>query len=895
MPLTPGTTLGSYSVTAKIGEGGMGEVYRARDTKLDRDVALKVLPPAFTDDPDRLARFEREAKVLASLNHPNIGGIHGLEESDGIKALVLEYIEGPTLADRVKQGPIPVDEALPIAKQIAEALEAAHEQGVIHRDLKPANIKVRDDGTVKVLDFGLAKAMQPDASDPSMSQSPTISLTAAATQMGMVIGTPAYMAPEQAKGHPADKRADIWAFGAVLFEMLTGKKLFEAGDVSEMLASVLVKDPDISSIGQHVPDHVRSVVRRCLVKDPKERLRDMGDVRLAMKGMFETSVTVAAEPMPAAQLNAWQRPVPILTFLLVIAGIAFLAGALNPAVNGPADQLRFVITPSEIAPLFPITQARNLTISPDGREIIYVTGEGTGATPLLVRRELDQLTEVPLNGTEGGIGPFLSPDGEWVGFLDRARTTLYKVPIFGGPPETIVASVASIYGATWGINGDIIFGTDNGLYRVAEGGREPPELLTMPDTERGETGHSWPALIPGSNALVFVVSSGLTLTTGRLAVLRLDTGEVTLLGLSGVSPYYVPTGHLVYANADGSILAVPFDTDRLEVTGNPVLVLENVQVMNGGGGLFSISNEGRLVYLVGSPQGSRQGSLVWVNRDGEEETIGAERRAYAYPRISPDGSKIAVSQRDQDGGIWIWDVERENLSALTTEGRAVYGNWTPDGRRIIFRASGVRTGVTLFATAADGTGSAEPIFETASSPRVEDITPDGRGVVISGSGRDGTPDLSVLWLDGNREPEVLIGTPFAEQNGALSPDGGWLAYESNASGRLEIYARPFPDVGGRQELISSSGGLQPLWSKDGRELFFREGNRLMSVPVQISPDRSFGSPEVVFEGEYSFAPGRNYDVSADRRFLMVKNAPLPSQITVVTNWFQELTERVPVN
>ena len=310
MPLQPGTTLGPYSVTAKIGEGGMGEVYRARDTRLDRDVALKVLPPAFTDDPDRLARFEREAKVLASLNHPNIGGIHGLEEADGIKALVLEYIDGPTLAERIAQGPIPVDEALPIAKQIAEALEAAHEQGVIHRDLKPANIKLRPDGTVKVLDFGLAKAFQSDTSDLSMSQSPTISLTAAATQMGMVIGTPAYMAPEQAKGHPADKRADIWAYGAVLFEMLTGKKLFDAGDVSEMLASVLVKDPDISSIGQHVPDHVRSVVRRCLVKDPKERLRDMGDVRLAMKGMFETSVTVAGEPMPGAQLKVWQRPVP---------------------------------------------------------------------------------------------------------------------------------------------------------------------------------------------------------------------------------------------------------------------------------------------------------------------------------------------------------------------------------------------------------------------------------------------------------------------------------------------------------------------------------------------------------------------------------------------------------
>ena len=338
MPLQPGTTLGPYQqVTAKIGEGGMGEVYRARDTKLDRDVALKVLPQAFTDDPDRLARFEREAKVLASLNHPNIGHIYGLEEAEGQKALVLELVEGPTLADRIKQGPIPVDEALPIAKQIAEALEAAHEQGVIHRDLKPANIKVRQDGMVKVLDFGLAKAFEPEAGSVSASMSPTISLTAAATQMGMVIGTAAYMAPEQAKGLTVDKRADIWAYGAVLFEMLTGKKLFEAGDVSEMLASVLIKDPDISSMGAHVPDHVRSVVRHCLVKDPKRRLRDIGDVRLAMEGTFETTVRAPSELAVASTLPAWLRQRPVILAIALLASLA--AGGLAVwSLTRPAPQ-----------------------------------------------------------------------------------------------------------------------------------------------------------------------------------------------------------------------------------------------------------------------------------------------------------------------------------------------------------------------------------------------------------------------------------------------------------------------------------------------------------------------------------------------------------------------------
>ena len=373
MPLESGTTLGPYTVTAKIGEGGMGEVYQARDTKLDRDVALKVLPEAFTSDPDRLARFEREAKVLASLNHPNIGSIYGLEEAEGVKALVLELVEGPTLADRITQGPIPIDEALPIAKQIAEALEAAHEQGVIHRDLKPANVKVKDNGTVKVLDFGLAKAFQSDANDPGLSASPTISLTAAATQMGMVIGTAAYMAPEQAKGLTVDKRADIWAYGAVLFEMLTGKKLFDAGDVSEMLASVLVRDPDISSIGSDVPAHIRSVVRQCLVKDPKERLRDIGDVRLAMKGTFETAVATVSEPSGAPELKVWQRPLAAIAvplFLVAVTGLAVWSLTPDPAL----DLARFVLTAPPSEPVRISTNYVDLAISPDGQRVVYTIG-----------------------------------------------------------------------------------------------------------------------------------------------------------------------------------------------------------------------------------------------------------------------------------------------------------------------------------------------------------------------------------------------------------------------------------------------------------------------------------------------------------------------------------------
>ena len=433
MPLSPGTTLGPYQVTAKIGEGGMGEVYRARDTKLDRDVALKVLPETFTQDPDRLARFEREAKVLASLNHPNIGHIYGLEEAEGVRALVLELVEGPTLADRIKQGPIPLDEALPIAKQIAEALEAAHEQGVIHRDLKPANIKVKDDGTVKVLDFGLAKAFQPDASDPSLSQSPTISLTAAATQMGMVIGTAAYMAPEQAKGLPVDKRADIWAYGAVLFEMLTSRRLFEAGDVSEMLASVLVKDPDVSSIGDHVPAHIRSVVRQCLVKDPKERLGDIGDVRLAMTGVFGGSAdpvqTEAPTSSPGRLRSAW--PVLVVATAVVAVASSAVTWVLKPQATLPVSRLSVSVAPS--ASLSVSGVYNDIAISPDGTRVVY---QEEGAAAQLQVRALNELESVPLRGAAPAFNPFMSPNGEWVGFTNDGGL-LQKVSLLGGPIATI--------------------------------------------------------------------------------------------------------------------------------------------------------------------------------------------------------------------------------------------------------------------------------------------------------------------------------------------------------------------------------------------------------------------------------------------------------------------------
>ena len=544
-------------------------MWEATDPKLNRQVALKILPAAFAADPDRLARFQREAQVLASLNHPGIAAIYGIEEAEDTRALVLELVEGPTLAERIAKGPIPVDEALPIAKQIAEALEAAHEAGVIHRDLKPANIKVRDDGTVTVLDFGLAKALDTSPTG-DLSQSPT--LTAAATQMGVIMGTAAYMSPEQAKGRTVDKRSDVWAFGAVLYEMLTGRKPFSGDDVSTTLAKVVEREPDWDVLPRSLSPVLAIYLRRCLAKEPKQRIPDIADMRLAMEGAFETPVIAPSEAVAVQTLQVWQRPIPVALALLAALAVGGLAvwTLTRPDVI-PADLMRFVIAPPENAPLTLRSNYRELAISPDGTQIVWA----------------------------GGVDPFVAPDGQWVGFHDNDGTTLQKVSMFGGPPLRLTESSNHISGASWGADDQIIFGTRGaGLFRVSGRGGEP-EVLTTLDTEQGEDAHVWPFIIPGREAVVFVISTAAPLTTGELAVLDLGTREVTRLGLAGFSPHYVSTGHLVYAAEDGSVRAVPFDATSLEVTGNPVPLVEGVEVKASGGANFSISDNGRLVYALG--------------------------------------------------------------------------------------------------------------------------------------------------------------------------------------------------------------------------------------------------------------------------------------------------------
>ena len=620
MGLAPGTRIGHYDVTALLGEGGMGQVWQATDTQLNRQVALKILPDAFAADPDRLARFTREAQILASLNHPNIAAIYGIEEAEGTRALVLELVEGPTLADRIAKGPIPLDEALPIAKQIAEALEAAHEQGVIHRDLKPANVKVKADGTVKVLDFGLAKAFQPDAGDPNMSMSPTISLTAAATQMGMVIGTAAYMSPEQAKGKVVDKRADVWAFGAVLYEMLTGTRPFVGDDVSKTLAHVIAIDPDWSALPKNVPPVLGTFLRGCLEKDPRERVRDIGDVRLAMEGAFETAGSAPSDPVAVPQLQVWQRPVP-----LALAGLALLVigGLVVWSLTRPAPprMARFPI-PLAADQTFTFTGRTLVAVSPDGSQVVYAANNS------LWLRPVDQLQAVQVPGTEEGRGAFFSADGQSIGFW--APTQLKKVSVSGGAPVTLADVPANPTGASWGADDMILYGQPDGIWQVP-GASGTPELLIPVD--EGERIHG-PQMLPGGEWVLFTVATtGTSRDEAQIVVQSVTTRERTVL-IAGRDGRYLPTGHLVYS-LNSVLFAVPFDVGSRQVTGGPVPLVEGVrEAASTGAAQFSVSTTGSLVYIPGSGGGTTVVTLTWVSRDGIEERIPAPPpRVWASPRV----------------------------------------------------------------------------------------------------------------------------------------------------------------------------------------------------------------------------------------------------------------------
>jgi serine/threonine-protein kinase len=914
--LAPGVCLGSYEVIAQIGAGGMGEVYRARDTRLKRDVAIKVLPESFAQDPDRLARFRREAELLASLSHTNIAAIYGLEQADGVTALVLELIEGETLADQIVRGPLPTGEAMPIVRQLVDALEAAHEKGVIHRDLKPANIKITPDGAVKVLDFGLAKLAPIEGESAqaggmnALSMSPTLSIHA--TYAGVILGTAAYMSPEQAKGRAVDKRSDVWSFGCVLFETLTGRRPFEGEDVADTIAFVLTKEPDWSLLPAHVPPAIQLLLRRCLEKDRKRRIADISTVRFVLD---EPTSLSSAEPVAAAATAAtpptprWRR-LPTYGAILAAGVLVTAAGAwmIARANERPPQISRFAIVPAAAQVLNLSAPDRAIAISPDGSHIVYRGGPGNAGGGLMLVRAIDQLDPRPIAGITGFRDAFVSPDSRWIGFF--TQNGIRKVPITGGPSILLCGTQGAPRGASWGPDDTIVFATSTtGLMSVPAAGGEP-RVLTKPDTAHGEAGHFFPSVLPGGAAVLFTITAP-QLENSQVAVLDLKTGQRKILIRGGSQAEYVDTGHLVYAAA-GSLRTVRFDLKRLEVVSDPVPVVE--QVLTGatsGEASFALSRTGTLLYVPGGVagvEGARR-SLVWVNRQGKEEAIKAPPRAYAYPRLSPDGSRVALDIRDQENDIWIWDLARETLTRLTFDPSGdSYPVWTPDSRRVVF-ASQRAGAANLYWQAADGTGTVERLTTSLNIQNATSISHDGMRLVFFEIVPKTGADLYLLPLQSERRATPLVQTTFTERHAEVSPDGSWIAYESNESGQYQIYVRPFPNVdGGRWQVSTSGGSTRPLWARSGKELFYLSGDgTLTTVPVRtIGSTFSAGNPSKVFDTKYygtgSGTSGRTYDVSADgQRFLMIKDTPTsdqqptttPASMIVTLNWTEELKRLSP--
>jgi eukaryotic-like serine/threonine-protein kinase len=884
----------SYQLVSLLGAGGMGEVYRARDTRLNRHVALKVLPDAFAADAERLARFKREAQLLASLNHPYIASIYGFEESGTTHALVLELVEGPTLADRIAQGPLPLDEALPVARQIAEAIEAAHEQRVIHRDLKPANIKLRPDGTVKVLDFGLAKALEPaGAVSDSVSMSPTLT-SPSALGHGMILGTAAYMSPEQARGKTVDKRCDIWAFGCVLYEMLTGRRPFEGEDVTEILARIIEQEPDLDALPVSTPASIRRLLRRCLEKDRRNRLPDIGVARIEIDDALALPVDAGSRGAAARGVSARVSPA-----WMVIA--AFIIGTVIALMYSrlPAAESRLLVRAS--IPLaerldFGVQQPA-LAISPDGTRVVYRTlGGGSLRSRLLNYSESSVIA-----GTEGASNPFFSPDGRSLAFF--VGPALKKVSFDGGVVVTITTLPRNVgaqgyRGGAWADNGVIAFSpsTGAGLFVVSDRGGEAKPLTTL-DSNAGETAHRWPHFLPGGRAILFTVKSTnlQSFDDAQIVVRSLDTGEQHPVA-QGDSAQYLPTGHLLFARA-GSLYAVRFDAARLAVTGAPVKVADSVTTHpESGGAQLAISRTGTLVYAEGGSRTAER-PLLWVDRNGTARPLTERQASFLWPRISPDGRRIAVVIDAAYSKIWVLDVERGTWTRASQlagdQDRAV---WMPDGAHLSFGGDPAGSGaVRVYSDRSDGAGSATVLFDRTESASPLSWSPDGRVLLYRQIGATTGQDVWVYSAD-KQTSTPLLQTPANEWSAAFSPNGRWVAYVSDDSGRADVYVRPFPGPGSRTQ-ISIDGGTAPVWSRDGRELFFAKEGALFATSVTLSGVFTSGPVRRLFSGPYSFDEVTvNYDAAPDGQHFLVPRSRIdsaPRQLELVLNWTEELKRLVP--
>ena len=910
MSLTPGTRVGSYEVTGTLGAGGMGEVYRGRDTRLNRDVAIKILPDAVAHDADRVARFTREAQTLAALNHPNIAQIYGIIEAPAaadaavgmahVHALVMELVEGDDLSMVIARGAIPVVDALPIARQVADALEAAHEQGIVHRDLKPANIKVRADGTVKVLDFGLAKALDPGSKDPGLHpsaggadalNSPTLTARLrqgygeAGTEMGVILGTAAYMAPEQARGKAVDRRADIWAFGVVLYEMLTGRRLFSGEDSSDVLAAVLRQDVDWTALPAATPPAVRRLLRRCLEKDPRRRLSAIGDARLELDDTESppaTSITTPPPGPPGSARLAWG--IAVVTLLAAaIAGAYALAGRGGETLAAPVH-LAVPVDPADVL-------AGTFTFSPDGTQLAFV-GRKNGTTGLYLR-SLGSSAATLVPGSEGirveGAG--FSPDGRWLAF--STGRTLKKAPVDGGPATAMGQAWQNR--PAWGPGDTIIYVAigQTGLSQLAAAGGTPTTLTRL-DPKRGELDHAAPLVLPGGKTLLYQAAT--TDDVQPLVIAQsFETGESKPL-FRGRWTRVLPSGDLLFVRGT-TLMRVGFDERTLSTRGEPAAVMERIFTW-GEAALVEPSSTGMLAYYQSADAGEAQQTqttmavpnrLVVVARDGTARPIELPEHTFSDPRVSPDGTQVVVHGFETGRDNWVADLRRGTLMRLTFDpGEDETPIWTPDGRWIVYTSTRRDLARAVFRKAADGSGPETVVWSGTGHVHLGGFTPDGRTLVVSRSGGDAFDLASISVDDGKLTP--LTATPFGEFDAALSRDGRWLAYASDESGRPEVYVTAFPSLDGRWQ-VSTDGGTEPVWSSDGRTLYYRGSGKVMAV--DIAPGAAFRQslPRAMFDDRFAATQTLThtcYDTMPDGSLLMVQEAAdriAIKHINIVLNFF----------
>jgi hypothetical protein len=886
--LSAGTRLGAYEVLAPLGAGGMGEVYRARDSRLGREVAVKVLPAELASDAERLKRFEQEARAASALNHPNIVTVHDMGTADGVFFVAMELVEGKTLRELCAGVSLPIRKILDIAAQIAGGLAKAHAAGIIHRDLKPENVMVSNDGFVKILDFGLAKLALPESGEASAM--PTVDKPE--TRPGIVMGTLPYMSPEQASGQPLDFRTDQFSLGSILYELVTGTRPFRGKTGPETLAAIIREEPrPIGELAPATPTQLRWIIERCLAKESAERYastvdlaRDLASVR---DHISELSGGEAALPSGIRRRSrerlAWGVAAAAL-LLALAAGLLARRRSAAPGQPQPLVRLNMTFSPEEslVTADYP-----SLALSQDGTRLVYA-GRAPQGKRLYVR-EMDRYGATAIPGTEDGIGPFFSPDGQWVGFW--ADRKLKKVSLAGGPPLTI-CDAPSYRGASWGSDGTILFSPAGqaALFRVSDRGGEA-KAATKLDPQKGELTHRWPRFLPGGKAAIFT-SHGLTgnYDNARVGVLLLETGETRTLLEGGTDARYVPTGHLVYLRSD-SLFAVPFDLERLAVTGPPIPVLDGLRSHEGAGfAQYEISPAGSLVYLPLDPK-EAEADLVWVDRKGEATPLTEIRRTYAGPRLSPDGRRLAVAAGFSNSDIWILDLARGSWDRLASGGLNSTPVWSSDGAHIAFASN--RSGpINTFWIPVDRSSPAEQLTKGLAWPRPLDSSPDGRTLVIWETPQATSNEISELSLTGDRKlrPLLLLRTPN-ETAARFSPDGGWLTYQSDESGRSEVYVMAYPGPGGRSQ-VSIDGGSAPVWSRDGRELFYKGGANLMAVGVETRPRFRAALPKLLFKltnlGDYDVAPD-------GQRFVMVRTRgedAAPKSLAVVLGWFDDLKRRM---